>query len=293
MTNLMLGWIGEPAMSAVLYKMFGPLVRISPGVMGAISTALSFIVVTLLTVVLSELLPKALTLRYAETAATLTASIVLGIKKAVSPLVWLMNKLANAITRPLGLGSVEQMESGQVSMDELRLLAMQAGDEGVLTPRERSLVLNSLALGRRKAREVMVPRTRIAYLDLRKSMDDNRQVVDEHLYSRLPLCEGDLDHVIGVVHVQEFLAAQEAGGDVSVLRLIARPAVFIPEALPLDRLLATFHERRTQIVFLVDEYGGVEGMLTLQDVVDELIGEIRETGGEGAAVFPPPRPAHA
>src|SRR5687767_7767552 len=144
MTNLMLGWIGEPAMSAVLRKLFGPLIRISPGVMGAISTALSFVVVTLLTVVFSELLPKALTLRYAEAAASLTAATVLAIKKLVSPLVWVMNKLANAITLPLGLGSVEDMEASQVSVDELRLLAVQAGDEGVLTPGGRSLVLNSL-----------------------------------------------------------------------------------------------------------------------------------------------------
>jgi CBS domain containing-hemolysin-like protein len=289
MTNLMLGWIGEPAMSAVLYRLFGPLIRLSPGFMGAVSTALSFIVVTLLTVVFSELLPKALTLRYAEAAASLTAAVVLWIKKVVTPLVWLMNKLANALTRPLGLGSVEDMEARQVSVEELRLLAVQAGEEGVLRPRERSLVLNSLALGRRKAKEVMVPRTRVAYLDLSKSMDENRRVVDEHLYTRLPLCEGDLDHVIGVVHVKEFLAAHEAGGDVAVLRLIAAPAVFIPETLSLDRVLTTLHEHHTQVAFLVDEYGGVEGMLTLQDVVDELVGEIgrQERSGPAPNTLPP------
>jgi CBS domain containing-hemolysin-like protein len=129
----------------------------------------------------------------------------------------------------------------------------------------------------------MVPRTRIAYLDVRQSMEENRRVVDEHLFTRLPLCEGDLDHVIGVVHVKEFLAAQEAGGDVSVLRLIVNAAVFAPETLPLDRVLTTLHEHHTQIVFLVDEYGGVEGMITLQDVVNELVGEIREQAGGGQA----------
>ncbi|CAA9373343.1 MAG: Magnesium and cobalt efflux protein CorC, partial [uncultured Phycisphaerae bacterium] len=193
---------------------------------------------------------------------------------------WLMNTIADAITRPLGLGSVQELEQTRVTADELRLMAAQAATDGALTPTGRGVVLAGLTLGDRRAKEIMVPRTRVAYLDLAWDMDRNRQVMNEHLYSRLPLCDGGLDHVVGVLHTKEFLSAYNEQGDTSCLSLIARPPVFTTENAPLDKLLALLHDKRTQFVFLVDEYGGVEGIVTLKDVMDELVGEI---GGEGGA----------
>ncbi|HTL29364.1 MAG TPA: CNNM domain-containing protein, partial [Tepidisphaeraceae bacterium] len=140
MTNLLLGWIGEPAMSAVLDKLVWPIHSFSPRLFHAISLALSFLVVTLLTVVLSELVPKALTLQYVEPAARLTAVPVWNVQRLVRPLVWLMNQMANAVTIPLGLGPVDEPEKQQVSLDELRLEISQATEDGVITPRERSLL---------------------------------------------------------------------------------------------------------------------------------------------------------
>jgi CBS domain containing-hemolysin-like protein len=274
MTNLLLGWIGEPAMSAVLAMAFGPLIDWQPALFGGISLALSFIVVTLLTVVFSELLPKALTLQYVTPAAILTAVPIGLVQTLVRPLVWVMNVMANAVTRPLGLGRVDEMEDEAVTPEELRLLAMRAGESGAVSPREQSLILASLTMGRRQAREIMVPRIRVSHLDLRKSMDANREVINQRLFSRLPLCDGSMDNVIGLVHVKEFLSAYHAEGDVKVLSLIARKPVFMPESVSLERLLETFHEQKTQFVFLVDEYGGVEGIVTLKDVVDELIGPL-------------------
>jgi putative hemolysin len=274
MTNLLIGWIGEPAMSALLLKVLGPLGRVMPAsVFTVLSVGLSFVIVTLLTVVFSELLPKALTLRYAEPFATLTAVPVLGIRAAVKPLVWLMNAMANAVTRPLGLGAIDEAGEEQVTAEEVRLLASRAADQGTLTGRERSLILNSLALGRRTARQIMVPRIKVAYLDLRRTMDENRAVMNEYLYSRLPLCDGGMDHVIGVVPTKEFLSAYHAEGDSSVLQLIARPPTFVPDTIPLDRLLLVFDEKRSPFAILADEHGGVEGIVTLSDVVDELIGD--------------------
>jgi CBS domain containing-hemolysin-like protein len=274
MTNLLLGWIGEPAMSELIRTLFQPMVAVLPAaVFTAISTGLSFILVTLLTVVFSELLPKALTLRFVDLAARWTAVAVLTIQRAIFPLVWIMNTTANAVTRPLGLGRVEDFENQQVTIDELRLIANQAAADGVVTPRERTLVLNTLAMGLRSARQIMVPRVKVAFLDVRRSMDENLEVSNQFLFSRLPLCDGGLDHVIGVVRTNEFLSAYYAAGDSSMLPLLARPPVFVPESITLDRLLEVFHDRKTQLTFLVDEYGGVEGIVTLQDVVDELLGE--------------------
>jgi CBS domain containing-hemolysin-like protein len=271
MTNLLLGWIGEPAMSAVLHKAFGPLITLSPTIMTAVATGLSFIVVTLLTVVFSELLPKALTLRYVEPAAALTAVPVLYIGRAIRPLVWVMNGMANLITRPLGLGKVEEFEEGGVTAEELRVLATQAAADGVVTPREQSLILNALTIGKRRANQIMVPRTRVASVDLQRSWAENVAIVEQYLFSRMPLCNGGMDHVIGVVLTRELLTAYHAGADITVLPLLAQPPVFVPERVTLDRLIEVFHEKRTEMVFLVDEYGGVEGIVTQRDVLDELL----------------------
>jgi putative hemolysin len=119
----------------------------------------------------------------------------------------------------------------------------------------------------------MVPRVHVAFLDLRRSMEQNLAMVNERLFNRLPLCDGGLDEVVGIVRTTEFFAACYESGDVSVLRLLATPPVFVPENVSLDRLLETFIDRKTQLVFLVDEYGGVEGIVTLRDVFRELLRE--------------------
>jgi putative hemolysin len=269
-------------MSAVLMWAMGALAQFVPeAVFRTGAFVLSFVIVTLLTVVFSELLPKALTLRYVTVAAAMTAVPVLFVGRATRPLVWLMNAMANAVTRPLGLGSVDEIEKENVTVGELRMMATQAGG---LTEGTRSIVLNSIAIGERRAREIMVPRIKVAFLDLQRSMEANRRVMNDYLYTRMPLCDGGMDRVIGVVPTKEFLAAYHAEGDVKVLSLIAHPPVYVPETVRIDRLLGAMHENRTQIVFLVDEFGGVEGIVTLQDVVDELVGQIGEAVEAGAVV---------
>jgi CBS domain containing-hemolysin-like protein len=274
MTNLLLGWIGEPAMSTLLQKAFGPAIALAPHLLSPVSVLLSFVIVTMLTVVFSELLPKALTLRYVEPAAAVTAVPTLAIRRSIFPLVWVMNRMANLVTKPLGLGSVEDLETQSITADELRLMAIEAGRQGVVSPRARSLVLNSLAIGRRTAEQIMVPRTRVGYLDLQRSMEENFHSAESHLFSQMPLTDGGMDKVIGVILTREFLTAYHAGGDSAVLSLIARPPVFMPETISLDRLIEAFHESQTNMVFLVDEYGGVEGIVTLRDVMDELVDEL-------------------
>jgi putative hemolysin len=179
--------------------------------------------------------------------------------------------MANLITRPLGLGKVEEFEEGTVTADELKVLATQAAADGVVTPREQSLILNALTIGKRRANEIMVPRTRVAYVDLQKPWSENVEVVEKFLFSRMPLCNGGMDHVIGVVLTRELLTAFHAGADITVLPLLAHPPVFVPERVTLDGLIGTFHDKRTEMMFLVDEYGGVEGIVTQRDVLDELL----------------------
>jgi CBS domain containing-hemolysin-like protein len=284
MTNLMLGWLGEPAMSALLARLLKPLGLILPErASTAISVALSFLVVTLLTVVLSELLPKALTLQHTLLVARLTAVPMMFIMRIIRPLVWLMNTMASGITRALGLGPV-QIEGEIHTADEIMVIASEAADAGALSPRERLLILNSLSLGKKTARQIMVPRTQVAFLDVNKPIAHNYQVVDHTLFSRLPLTRGGMDQVVGVISTKEFLTAYHAGGDVNMLPLLASPPVFMPVSLALDKLLPAFQEQKTQMLFLVDEYGGVSGIVTLTDVVDELL--VESGGAKSSAPGP-------
>jgi CBS domain containing-hemolysin-like protein len=273
MTNLLLGWIGEPALSAVIERALDPLDVVIPETISTvISTAVGFIIVTLLTVVLSELLPKALTLQHTLVVARFTMAPMLGIMRAIAPLVWLMNGLANLTTRLLGLGPVE-IEGRPLSADEIRLIAAESAEAGALTPRERSLILNALALGRRRAREIMTPRVRIAYLDVTKPMSANLATVEERLFTRFPVCDGAIDKVIGIVDAKALLTAyrEEPTEDTTILQLIIRPPIFVPVTVSLDRLLAAFAEHRTELLLLVDEFGTLAGMVTTQDVIDELV----------------------
>lgn len=272
MTNLLLGWLGEPAMTRVLRGVLGGLADvIPPAVFTPMSVALAFLVVTLLTVVFSELLPKAMTLRHVTWSARATAVPVLMITRAVRPLVWLMNQLANVVTVPLGLGRVDKIAEHRVTTAEIRLLTTTAEAEGELTPRERSVILNALTLADRPVSQIMIPRVRVKHLDLKWSMDDNRAIINERLYSRLPLCNGGMDHIIGVVHTKEFFSAYHAAGDVAVLQLIAREPVFVPQTQPLDQLFTTFAQTHSQLLIVADEYGGAAGIVTLRDATDSLL----------------------
>ncbi len=277
MSNLLLGWIGEPALSAVLYKALAPLdIILPPTVSAVLSTGLGFLIVTLLTVVLSELLPKALTLQHTVLVARFTLVPMTAVMPAITPLVWLMNGLANLITRSMGLGPVE-IEGRAMTAEEIGIITAESGDAGALSDRERTLILNSLALGKRMAREIRVPRVHLAVLDVQKPMSVNMRIVEERLFTRFPVCDGSIDRIIGIINAKALLTArlEQPTDDTAILQLLLRPAVFAPLNISVDRLLTLFSEHHTEMLILVDEFGGVDGVVTMKDVIDELVGETK------------------
>lgn len=270
MTNLLLGWIGEPAMTWLLRSLLSPLVQLAPAMLEPASVILSFILVTYFTVVFSELLPKALTLHFISSAAMLTAIPTTLLRKALCPLVWLMNRTANLVTVPLRLGRVEELDEPPITADELSQLAADAATHGALTGRTSLMIANAIGLPGKRARQIMVHRLHVDIVDLSRSMAQNMAVVESHLHTRFPLCEKGMDHVVGIITAKEFVAAYYQSADISVLRLLAQPANFVPELMPVDRLIEAFHQNRTEMLIVVDEYGSCDGIVTLRDVVDEI-----------------------
>jgi CBS domain containing-hemolysin-like protein len=272
--SLGLGWIGEPFVASLLEPPLRALGVTDPAVLHGISFAVAFSLLTFLHIVFGELAPKSLAIRLPERIALNTAGPLILFYYVFYPVIWVLNGAANAILRRLGIDpSVKERAH---SPDEIAFLVEEASKEGTLDAREQRLVERALRFGRRTAREVMKPRSRIVYLSTRRSLEENIRRARESLYTRFPVCDPDLDHVVGYVHLRDLLETPEGEGDVGLLLSIRRPAPFVPEAAPLDEVMQQMRAEKSHLAIVVDEYGGTAGILTLEDLIEEIVGEIQD-----------------
>jgi putative hemolysin len=188
------------------------------------------------------------------------------------PLVWLMGASTNCIIWLLRLRAVSEPS---VSLDDIEHLIDAGAVEGVVEPLEQRLALGALRLGDRSVRDIMRPRIDLDAMDVETPAEEILGTVAMAGFSRLPVYEGDLDHVIGFVHIKDLFRQHYLGWAIE-LRKLLHPAVFVPESMTLDRLLELFQEKHNQLAIVLNEYGGTEGMVTLEDVVEEIVGEIRD-----------------
>jgi putative hemolysin len=238
------------------------------------SIALGFVwlSITIATLVLGELAPKRLALYQAERLARLVAPLMTAMSKVGKPAVWLMSSATNAV---LMLASANEQQEPRVSVDDIEHLIDAGTAEGVLEPLEKRVAVEALRLGERTVRDIMRPRIDLDALDADTPAGEVMGAVAMAGFSRLPVYEGDLDHIVGFVHIKDLFLQQYLSRPIE-LRKILHPALFVPETMPLDRLLELFQEKHNQLAVVLDEYGGTEGMVTLEDVLEELVGEIRD-----------------
>ncbi len=223
--------------------------------------------------VLGELVPKRLALRSAERLALIVALPMTALARLARPAVWVMSSVTNGVLWLLG-GS-RQAEETSVSVEDVQHLIKTGAQEGVFEPGEHKVALEALQLSDRTVRDIMRPRIELDALDLNTPPSEVIGTVAMAGFSRLPVYEGDLDHIVGFVHFKDLFRQHYLGWPIE-LRKLLRPALFVPETLPLDRLLERFQEQGTQLAVVLDEFGGTEGVVTLEDVVTELVGEIRD-----------------
>jgi len=192
-----------------------------------------------------------------------------------APALWLLQRTARGTLALLG---VTAETSGDLahSEEELRMLLAESHRVGVLSGAKRELLENVIDYTERTARHVMVPRADIAYLSLARALEENLAVVTQAAATRFPLCSTDIDHVIGMIHVKDLFIRREQIRTSEDLPTIKREILFVPETRPLDMLQRDFQQRRTHMAIVVDEYGGTSGLVTLEDVIEELIGEIQD-----------------
>lgn len=237
-------------------------------------TALVVFVVALsfVTLLLGELVPKRLALRQAESVARAVAPTMQLFARVAKPLVWLMSASTSAVLFLLG---AHKQEGPTVSVDDIEHLLEAGRAEGILEAVEQAVATEALRLGERSVRDIMRPRIDLDALDIDTPPDEVLGAIAMAGYSRLPVYEESLDHVIGYVSLKDVMRQNWMGWPIQ-LRKILHPALFVPETMPLDRLLELFQKERNQLAIVLDEYGGTEGLVTIQDVLEELVGKIHD-----------------
>ncbi len=271
---LALGAVGEELFSHAFHTLFGHLPW--PKLVLPLSTALALLVMTTLHVVLAELVPRSLAIRSAVPWALRTAAPLLAWSRLVRPLTWGLTKLSHLVLALFGVHPEADAEDLLPSEAEFRRMLERSQAQGHLELDRKELIENVFDFSRRMVKEIAVPRARVVCFDLTRSLADNLALARTTPHTRIPLVEGDLDRVVGVIHLKELLwAMQDTAGAVD-LRELAKPPFFVPEMKPIQGLLLEFQQRKQHLALVVDEHGGVDGLVTLEDVLEELVGEIQD-----------------
>jgi CBS domain containing-hemolysin-like protein len=274
LSSLGLGWFGEPYVA----QLFQPLlVRIgvtSPAVISGISFAVGFGLITYLHIVLGELTPKTLAIRKSLRTSLLISAPLHLFYTVFRPAIWFLQISARWVLKVVfRVDPIAEHELSH-SEEELRVILTESDAQAAVTPLSTELLINALDFRRRVVRDIMTPRGDVIYLDIQDSFETNLQVAFESGHTRFPLVQGHLDNTIGLIHVKDLM--REMKKPKPDLLSVKRDLMPVPEFMPLEKLLNAFLAKRAHLAVVVDEYGGAVGIVTLDDVLGELVGEIKD-----------------
>src|SRR5438093_6784317 len=272
--SLGLGWLGEPFIAGMLQPFFALAGIESPAVIKSVSFALAFSVITFLHIVLGEQAPKILAIRKAMSAALFVSAPLQLFYAIFKPAIWFLNAASNwVLGRVLHVKPIAEGELAH-SEEELRLIVRESEKSAEVTPLGRELVFNVLDLRDRVVRDIMTPRGEIVYFDLEDDFETNVKKAIDSKHTRFPLCRENLDNAIGLIHIKE-LVPMMRDPDPDLMR-IKRELIPVPEMMQLEKLLSLFLSKQPHLAIVVDEYGGTLGMVTLEDELEELVGDIQD-----------------
>ncbi|WP_010268437.1 hemolysin family protein [Paenibacillus senegalensis] len=272
-TALGLGAIGKPAVERLLYPVFSAL-NLGDAAISIASYAIAFILVTFLHVVVGEMAPKTLAIQFAERTTMLLAAPLYWFGKIMNPFIWALNGTSRVLLRSFGVKPAGHEEA--YSEEELRIIMAQSFEGGEINEQKLEYMENVFSFDERVTKDIMVPRTEIITLD--KGMTDKEivQILDEHNYTRYPVtADGDKDHIIGVVNVKKMLPHIVAGKE-HKLEQFVRNLPYVLEGTPIQESMFKMQQERVHMALVIDEYGGTSGIITMEDVLEEIVGEIRD-----------------
>lgn len=275
LSSLALGWVGEHAFASLIN---GPLHYLGvhdENLLHTISITLSFAMITSLHILFGEFVPKFLGIQRTEGVVLVVAFPLRLFYILFFPIMWLLNKVASRLLPLFGLKITADEHDSALGPEELKMVVASSHQSGLLPERTKAILERTFALNERTAKEIMVPRADTVFLSTGLSFDENLAKITESGFTRFPLCEGNNpDRIIGIVHSREALSATRRKEE--NIRSLARPAIFVPATQTADSLLQLFRRKKLHMAVVVDEYGGTLGVVTLEDAIEVLVGEIED-----------------
>lgn len=272
LASLGLGWLGEPAIATLLTPFLFKWGLTSPALVHTISFVTAFGLITFLHVVFGELAPKSLAIQRAEPLSLWLALPMRFFYTLFYPAVILLNGTANRAMRVIGISPSSEAALSH-SGEELRMIIAESFRGGQINENEQELLQNVFLFEERTAEEIMVPRTEMVFLDTHLELGGNIELAHRTQHTRYPLCEGSPDRVVGLIHIKDLLYMDPAVTDIQA---ISRPIMLVPESMPLDRLLTEFQKQHQHLALVIDEYGGTAGIVTMDNVLEVLVGDIQD-----------------
>lgn len=273
LASLGLGWIGEPAVAHLFEDLFGEIFTENPILLHSVSIAVAFGLITLLHVVLGELIPKSLAIQKTETFVLMIAYPLYMFKRIFYPFIWVLDTMTIKILHLMGVEPASEHDAAH-SEEEIKLIVNASQRGGVIDDTERDIIQNAIDFSEIYAHEVMVPRQDMQCLFLNDSFDKIMSQVKRSKHTRYPLCDKDRDNVVGMIHIRDLLEHCEEKLEKGRLNKIARQILFVPENQSISEVLHLMMRKRTHIAIVVDEYGGTAGLLSMEDILEELVGNI-------------------
>lgn len=274
--SLGLGWAAGPLFAALLTPVFDWLGIASPWMRNSVPVGVGFVVISFLHIVVGELAPKSMAIQRPLQTSLWVAEPLFWFYRITYPAIWLLNRTSLWLLRQVGLTAASESELHH-SAEELRLLITASEKRSGGVKMGRSIVLNAMDLRHRVARDVMRPRKEIVVLDTEASMTECLEVAEKTRYSRFPLCvAGDVDRTLGVVHFKDLTAYRGMARKGADLASVMRKLIYVPETAQLERLLERFLERKLHLAIVIDEHGGTVGLVTLENILEELVGQIQD-----------------
>lgn len=280
-SSLVIGFVAEPTIGRLIEPLLDGL-PLSATTVHAVSLLIALVIATAAQMVLGELIPKNIALARTERTALVLGPALRAVNAAVAPMIRLFNGAADRMLSLLGIEPQMELE-GVRSIEELGLLMRTSADEGVLDPDVADLVRRSLAFAGKTAQDALIPRTAVKAIEAATDIAGLVELSRRTGHSRFPVVGAGIDDVVGTVHVKDaFRVRPQARASLPVSELMARPVV-VPETAPLDSLLADLRASGTQLAVVVDEHGGTAGIITVEDIVEEIVGDIADEYDRGAA----------
>ncbi len=277
LASLSLGWIGEPALSHLIEPVIElfPL-NLRPGLSHSLTAGLSFAIITFLHVVVGELAPKSIALQNPDKTSLVIARPTLWSERLFKPFIWALNGTGNALLRLVGM---EPASGHQLvhSVEEIKMLVTESAEGGAVAHQESELLHAIFDFGDLLVRQVMIPRTEIIAVEADMPLSEIIPLITESTYTKIPVYDNDLDNILGIFHVKDLLRTmQEASWQKSSVRSLVREAMYVPETLPISALLRQFRDNHQHIAIILDEFGGTGGLVTLEDLLEEIVGEVSD-----------------